>query len=97
MHARLTAFWTRARQWYEIYFLEQGYSEEQIKQFLGLVSFDIAPEHLRAIEEQKKTILAGPKPKPKPKKLKPKPMRLTKRGMTTKMRRTAIAAPRRVM
>ena len=66
VHARLTAFWTRARQWYEIYFLEQGYSEEQIKQFLGLVSFDIAPEHLRAIEEQKKTILAGPKPKPKP-------------------------------
>lgn len=66
VHASLTAFWSRARQWHEKESLKQGSSEEQIKQFLGLVSFDVAPEHLRALEGQRKTILAGPKPKPKP-------------------------------
>ncbi|KAF7504545.1 hypothetical protein GJ744_002101 [Endocarpon pusillum] len=66
VHAGLTAFWTKARQWLESDFSKQGCSEEPIKQFLGLVSFDVAPEHLRALEGQRQRILAGPKPKAEP-------------------------------
>ncbi len=45
--------------------------EEQLKQFLGLVSFDVTPEHLRALggerrERERERVLVGLKPKPKP-------------------------------
>jgi hypothetical protein len=53
----LKAFWDQTRSSQRLYLEQIQSSEEDIKMFLSLVSFDLAPEHVAALQEERDAVL----------------------------------------
>jgi hypothetical protein len=70
LHARLAALWAAARKWQDETYSKKGYSRQDTQEHLSLISQDIHPDHLKALQDQKEQTLAAAsessKPKPKP-------------------------------